>query len=143
VNTAHVHKTIQHSSSYCINLSENGAHICEIVLFALAILVYIRCYSSSNVTEYKTLIVLPGIWNDIDWLFCMSRYVLYIYTEFIRFIFTRCFHIFSESRKSHFLTQLYTYRKTSFHTCRKTSSEITVFNIQKDFILSHQLIKLW
>jgi hypothetical protein len=132
VNT-HVHKTIQHSSSYCINLSEYGAHICDIVLFALETLVYIRCCSASNATEYKTLIVLPGIW----------RYVLYIYTEFIRFIFTRWFHIFSESRKSHFLTQFHTYRKTSFHTCRKTSSEITVFNIQKDFILSHQLIKLW
>ena len=53
------------------------------------------------------------------------------------------FDLFShESRKSHFLTQFHTYRKTSFHTYRKTSSEITVFNIQKDFILSYQLIKL-
>jgi hypothetical protein len=93
VNT-HVHKTMQHSSSYCINLSEYGAHICDIVLFALATLVYIR-YSDAIRLQMRlnlTLIVLPGIWNDIDWLYCMSRYVLYIYTGFI---FTRVSNYFS------------------------------------------------
>jgi hypothetical protein len=74
---------------------------------------------------------------------CQGMYCTFILNLFD--LFSHVAFTFSQSlgiRKSHFLTQFYTYRKTSCHTCRKTSSEITVFNIQKDFILSHQLIKL-
>jgi hypothetical protein len=45
------HKTFQHTSSYCMNLSKYGAHICNIVLFAMATHVYIDIWcSASNAT---------------------------------------------------------------------------------------------
>jgi hypothetical protein len=53
-----------------------------------------------------TLIVLPGIWNDIDWLYCISRYVLYIYTGFI---FTRVSNYFSLIMNSEITSLTYSY----------------------------------
>ena len=85
--------------------------------------------------------------SNMKWYWLIVLYIkvrtVYIYTEFIRFIFTRCFHIFSESRKSHFVLNTVVSHIQKDFISHDIQKNFTVFNIQKNFILSHQLIKLW
>jgi hypothetical protein len=86
----YMQKTFQHTSSYCINLLENDAHIWNIVLFAVATLVYHMPFGFKR-DLINTDIV--GIWNDLDWWYCISRYVLHVY-NYTEFIFARVLNYF-------------------------------------------------
>jgi hypothetical protein len=124
----HVHKTIQHSSSYCINLLEYGAHICDLVLFALATVVYIRCCSASNATEYKTLIYSVA-WN-MKWYRLIVQYIKVCTVYFYLIYFHTSFKLFQPYNEQ--LDQIIV-TSNSRNICFKLYS---VFYVKQDSMLS-------